>query len=911
MVHINAQSLNNKIDEFRFVFEKSDIDIVCVSETWLSTAMPDSFFCLSGYRVFREDRSGNGGGVAIFVKDNIPSKLFLKSTDNNSVSSGKVEYIFVEITSDGRKLLIGCVYRPNKRICLANFFLTLESIAATFDDIIISGDFNSNILVESILIDHMSSLGLTPTNTVAPTHYTATSETLLDIFFVANTSNVRLYDQISAPCFSKHDLIFLTYDFNIPRAELTFNYRDYRNVDYNALQQNASLIDWNQIYYIPSVDEQLFFLESNIQRLFDDFVPIKCKKLTPRIKPWFSASIRRLIIKRDTAYSRWKRYKTPELEMEFKTARRNVNTSIRTAKTEYYSRRFGSAIDSSRTWKCIREIGIGGKCAESDCQLDVEELNRTFMNVPVVPADTGFYDFNRPVLDDLVASGNSFKFSCVNQSDVLLCFNLIKSNAIGCDNMHPKFFRMLLPILLPYITHLFNNIITKSSFPTKWKSAKIVPIPKTGSEFRPIAILCYLSKVFEKVLYLQMTSYISANHLLTDKQSGFRANHSCVSALLDVSENIRRELDDGKYNFLVLLDHSKAFDTVDHGMLSLKLRHFFNFSRTSSQLLTSYLSNRLQFVYSNNSQSSALTVSRGVPQGSILGPLLFAIYINDLPKQLHHCNIHMYADDVQLYLSSPLQDVAANIRRLNGELDRVHRWATANGLCLNPRKSKCLMICKKSMHPNTGLDILLNGVKIDIVDSAKNLGLVFNNRLTWTNHINTLVGQTYAKLRSLWSTQYFIPLSVRQLIAKSYLLPGLTYGCELFANCDSTSKRKLNVIYNNIVRYVYGLGRYAHLSQYCSRLYGVTFDSLLNIRVLLLLHKIIYSETPRYLSDTLQFARSLRGRKIIIPLHRLHVSEWHFFIHAARLWNCLPPTQQTNSNANSFRKFLFHHFASR
>lgn len=538
--------------------------------------------------------------------------------------------------------------------------------------------------------------------------------------------------------------------------------------------------------------------------------------------------------------------------------------------------------------------------------MDVNDLNVSFTNLPVTHMNENFYNF-----DSAIGSTNnnhSFEFQCVNEFDVVSSFMSVKSNAIGSDGINPKFFKLLLPLLLPFVTHIFNFIIMSSTFPTKWKHAKIIPIPKSDKEYRPIAILCYLSKVLEKLLNSQICNYLNEHKLLSNVQSGFRPNHSCVSALIDVTENIRRELDDGKINLLVLLDHSKAFDTVHHHTLCMKLRNFFKFSHTSTQLLTSYLHNRTQSVSINNVSSQPLNLTRGVPQGSILGPLLFSLYINDLPQQLSYCKIHMYADDVQLYLSSPSHFLQQNIDKINSDLMKIQHWAMANGLFLNPLKSKCLLIHKRSLNPEISDVLLINNQPISIVSTAKNLGIVFNNNLSWNNHVISRIAQTYAKLRPLWSTQSFTPLNVRLLLAKSYIIPGLIYGCELFANCDNASKRRLNVIFNNIVRYVYGLRRFDSISSFSKKIYGVSFDCLLKIRVLLFLHKVIYEEKPEYLFNKIRFARSSRGKKIILPRHSLLVSEWQFYLNATRLWNQLPPLIQYTSNVTHFKSLLFAFF---
>lgn len=185
----------------------------------------------------------------------------------------------------------------------------------------------------------------------------------------------------------------------------------------------------------------------------------------------------------------------------------------------------------------------------------------------------------------------------------------------------------------------------------------------------------FLSKVFEKLLHKQIYEHINNNNLLTSRQSGFRPKHSCVTALIDVSEEIRKNIDAGFITFLVLLDHSKAFDMVDHQILCSKLISVFNFSSSSTRLINSYLSDRRQSVVANNKTSRPLAVTKGVPQGSILGPLLFTIYVNDLPLQLKHCNVHIFADDVQVFISTHIKSINDCLIKLNDDLGHVYTWA--------------------------------------------------------------------------------------------------------------------------------------------------------------------------------------------------------------------------------------------
>lgn len=897
--HINAQSLNNKIHELRLTFENSGVDIICISETWLNESTLDGIIMLNGYNLYRGDRVRHGGGVAIYVKNNLRSKFIVKSSPNDLV-----EHIFVEVTTSNSKVLIGSVYRPNRNICFNNFFNMLEMLTVSYTDIIVAGDFNSNIIVESSLLDNMSYIGLLPTNTSEPTHFTHTSSSLLDIFFVSNKSKVLLYDQIIAPGFSKHDLIFISYEFGVDKADQKYSYRNFKNLDYHLLEERLLQVHWDSIYDYTSVDDKLLFLQENIISLYNIAIPVKTRIILASSRPWFSADIKQAMQNRDVAYTRWKRFRMPDLYDEYRALRKVVNAKIRIAKIEYYSRRFNSALGSKLTWKTVRDIGIGKAQTNSSNSVDVDELNKTFLNLPTISNSDNFHDLYSGVPSKFNLD-SCFEFACVNDQDIVNAFSQVKSNAMGHDGMDPRFVRLLLLFLLPYLKHLFNCILTTGIFPKDWKHSKIIPLPKSKTEYRPISILCFLSKVFEKILHRQITQFINNNELLYERQSGFRPGHSCLTALTEVSENIRQELDDGNIAFLVLLDYSKAFDSVVHQILMWKLKHNFNFSTSSVRLLSSYLTERTQSVSFNNKLSSMLSVSRGVPQGSVLGPLLFSLYANDLPQQLSSCRVHLYADDVQLLLSCPLNSFKVFVDKLNVDLAKIYQWATANGLCLNPRKSKCLIVQKRNHVPVNECNIILNNERIEVVSHAKNLGIYFNNKLTWSNHINVIVGQTYFKLRSLWQTQSFTPLKIRIMLAKSYIMPGLLFGCELFGNCDSNSKRKLNVAFNNIIRYVYGLKKFHSVAQYATLLYGISLEKLMNIKSLVFLHKIIYSKQPTYLFGKIKFNRSPRGKNIIPFVHKSLVSDWQFFVHAVRLWNSLPSEIQILSIANKFKKNVF------
>lgn len=893
LVHINAQSLNNKMDEFRRLFVSSGVDIICVSETWFHSDILDDVYNIPGYKLFRADRKGHAGGACIYVRHGITCKIKIKSGYDSPS-----EYIFLElIMKSSLKILVGCVYRPNKNIDIANLLSDLQNESMPYNDIIVVGDFNCNLLMESFVPDHFRMLDLYPVNTTLPTHFHTTTNSLIDIIFTNQLQKILLYDQLSAPVFSKHDLLFMAYNVEVATFEETITFRDFKRLNYDLLYRQLCTIHWDEIYNKVNVNDQVAFFQDKCNDILNEFVPLRSIVPKNKEKPWFSYKIKQLIHRRDCVYKRWKKYKTPEIHSQFKSLRQEVTKSIQKAKFSYFKNKFSTAVDSRSKWKQIREIGIGQKQQSlKNIDIDVEDLNKKFVCSNSINNNENVY-LNLSV----ARNDNEFSFRCTDRDEILSIFKEIKSNAVGMDCIHPKLLRIILPILLPFITYMFNTILTKSVFPDAWKKAKIVPLPKSNNDFRPISILPLLSKVMENLIYKQINQYLTFNKLLTERQSGFRKNRSCVTALIDVTEELRSNMDNMRDSFLILLDHSKAFDTVNHSILLTKLEKIFNFSSPACRLINSYLSNRTQSVFHCNKFSTPLPINNGVPQGSVLGPLLFCIYINDLPEALEHCQLHIYADDVQLYMGFNSQDCQNSIRRTNYDLNRVNNWASNNKLTINPSKSKCIYISKNKQNIKYLENLKINGSTIDYVSSASNLGVIFNDRLSWSNHVSSAVGKVHGMLRNLWAVQSSTPLEIRMLLAKTYLIPTLFYGLEVFYNCDASDQSKLKIAFNNIARYVFNKGRNDRISAHAFHIFKMRFEDYLKYRSLVFLHKILTNNEPSYLKDRIKFANSNRGKKIIQFKFKTTKSEKQFYIPTIRLWNSLPSYIQIICNNLRFK----------
>lgn len=354
-----------------------------------------------------------------------------------------------------------------------------------------------------------------------------------------------------------------------------------------------------------------------------------------------------------------------------------------------------------------------------------------------------------------------------------------------------------------------------------------------------------------------------------------------------------------------LLDFSKAFDSVNHNLLCNKLKLYFGFSNSSLSLIRSYLSDRVQKVRLEHCTSSALHIISGVPQGSILGPLLFSMFINDIFSLCKFSNIHGYADDIQLYISNRIGLVEDLSYKLNDDIEAIRIWAQRNHLKLNPDKSCVLPIKHGGFDLESLPTVFLGNTSLKFVSKTKYLGFHINSYLDCKDHINSVVSKIYLTLRNLRITGSFIPTELKRKLVIQLIVPHITYAAEVYSKLDSLSLHKLQVSFNNATRYVFNLRKYSSISSYNKIILGINLQDYLCYRNLLFLHRILTYKAPHYLYEKLAIGTSSRCKMLILPELKHLNSSRLFFINAIRLWNSLPTTIRLINNASSFKKCLF------
>ena len=393
---------------------------------------------------------------------------------------------------------------------------------------------------------------------------------------------------------------------------------------------------------------------------------------------------------------------------QFKRARNQANNAIKQAKKRYFSDNLKTSKGNPRkTWNLINEL-TSRNTSKSSNILEIQVDNRTIST----PGDMAeafndhFTNIGQVLAQEVPAAevnpefylSHTDKAFCLKTPSLDVVINLLRNidekKATGLDMIPSKLLKMAASIVAPSLTAIFTKSIITGVYPTEWKMARVTPVFKKGvksnlNNYRPISVIPVVSKVFEKIVYDQLYQYLNDNQLLSSCQSGFRSLHSTLTALLEATNSWSVNIDNGFLNGVVFIDLKKAFDTIDHEIILRKLSYF-GADQATAKWFQSYLSNRTQRCNVNGNLSSASTVTCGVPQGSILGPLLFLMYINDLPNCLRVAAPRMFADDTSITLSA--KTVADLKLAVTSELNNLTCWLRANKLSLNVAKTELIII---------------------------------------------------------------------------------------------------------------------------------------------------------------------------------------------------------------------------
>lgn len=911
MGHLNIRSLLRHFYDFKHTILDNNFDICAVSETRLDDSIPDSSVSIDGYKFIRCDRYRNGGGVGVYLRSHI--KCSQIETDE------AFEQLWLRLDSVGTSVAFGVIYRPPGGY-YRNFFDMFENVIATIvptvDKIICVGDFNVDLLETNTtearyVVRALESLGLYQIID-QPTRITDTTESLLDyiltsdLSFATGPSVLTISREVS-----DHDLIYCSLKFANKKPPPIFKTcRDFKHLNYENFKSDLLSIPWDSIYHLDNVDSKVEFLNEGIVALLNIHAPFKTYKITKRYAPWLTDTLKEMMSIRDLALRRYKITRISEDWKAYKQLRNIVTVAVKREKKIYYNSKLNQC-NSRTAWPLLKSLDIISRKSLNlpPGLANVDDINNHFVeSVPKLSPPEVLLSYYNDNLKSSVTTALGFKE--VSEMDILKIIADIKTGAVGCDGINISTIKLCMPHLLPHVTHIINFCLRNSVFPDIWKRALVIPLPKKAepqnySDIRPISILPTFSKILEKVMASQLQQHLDQNHILPVLQSGFRANHSCCTSLLNITDEIITATDRGKLTVLVTLDYSKAFDTLNHNLLN-SILHYSGLSVSASKMLSRYLEHRYQAVTYSGNVSGYKDLSCGVPQGSILGPILFTIYISNFGSASLSSTLHFYADDSQLMLSFHPDEAAQAVAAINYDLSNICNISQQHCLRLNVRKSAAIVFGRKNdrlFFTRQDQNLLLNDEIVEYTDSIKNLGLVMDSDLRFVQHVSKCLQKAYLNLRIIYQHKSVLNKKSKTMLCESLVLSHVNFCDVVYGPClYSVDIKRIQRLQNSCLRLIFGIRKFDHISHAFKSIRWLKMHDRRYVHSVILFLKILTHKTPPYLLERVSYRcdvhnLNLRFRGALTPpIHYTEIFKRSFSYNIVRLVNSLPIVVRDRSN---------------
>lgn len=813
ILHLNIRSLKCKSDNFITLLDQLCVsfEAVMLSETWYAT--DDDVFIVPGYNHFFLNRSGKrGGGVCIYVRQDIRCEIldaFTEITDDYEIVTVK----------HGRQLL-SVMYRPPAG-SFNNFLSFLERyldfISLNNYSLVLGGDLNVNSSENSSLSSRLSST-LSSSGfcnvIVSPTRITHSTASCIDVFITNINTIVRSAGTISSDI-SDHLPIFFcfqTRDLSRSVGRLV-TFQAITDCQLRSFRSTVMQTDWTSVFSKQCVNEAYDDFINIFKTLYIASFPYKTVTAKKRIrKPWVTPPILTMIRKKNRLYQEYLCSKDDGDHAVFKRYRNQLTSALKKSKTEYHKRLFHDAhkkrpaivwqsinevLKRSKQKNSIDELSLSGESV-SGVQLS-ELFNRHFTNLPSSAHNEHASSFISHRVTDTIFLQPTDELEVIR---VFMGLNNSKSHDI--DDIQIKPVKFVIDVVAPLLVYIFNLALSSGQFPNNMKLAKVSVLHKGGDKnlvtnYRPISVLPIFSKGLEKIILYRLDNFFTKTSVLTDSQFGFRKGKSTESALISQKEIILHNIECKLLTLGIFIDLSKAFDCLNHSTLLDKLSCY-GIRGTPLILIHSYLEHRKQCVSVSDHVSSLQILKFGVPQGSILGPLLFNVYINDLVNICHQARFVMYADDTSIFLSASNMDELIPMGNL--VLEKFLSWSKINGLKINTVKSKAILFRPVNKHVISNYTLEIGTDQIEIVKQHKTLGVIFSEHMQWDNHIEYLVTKLSKVVGIICHCRSLLPVNIKMQIYHALFSSQINYCHLVWGTTTKSNINKLTILQKKMLRFI-------------------------------------------------------------------------------------------------------------
>lgn len=944
VLSLNFRSILNKEEQLQFICSKYDPDIICITETWMDESVPAQAYIPPGYKVIRKDRSeqfkqkygrNKGGGIAVYYKSQLKVEKKTYLTDEVE------EILWVQVKTK-ESFMLGTIYRAEYTDILneidgeSKLEENVRKAHEISNRVIITGDFNidasdmsnreSEALMNIYNTYNLTQLIKKPTRT----NKTSGKSSIIDHIWV-NKDLQLIKNTGTFIGVSDHFGTYMIMNMQKPTAQREkITYRSYKtyslaayNEDLEINLQNSRVREYIAAKDVNAATEELITV---MQHTADAHAPIKEIQIGIKKKPvpWYTAKLEEMITERNTLVSDYYYYYSNSFKNRIKTISNNINHLKRKLKKKYIEEQLNeSKGNSKKMWKVINQATNRTKSNETvePDMMNQDKANRYNQYFATIGSEIQKKLKTKPHAVNFQGL-LGFDFKMESEETVLKLIGKIKLNvATGNDNIGSKLIKDAKFTITPLLTQIINLSYETSTFPETLKQATIKALHKKNdpddiSNYRPISILPTLSKVFERAGSDQLICYLEENKLIKQHQHAYRIMHSTKTCLFEVVNHIYKMIDAKRYTAVASLDLSKAFDSISHTLLLQKLSHL-GLSEHSLHWIKSYLTARKQRIKFKNYISTEEEVSSGVPQGSIIGPLLFLCFTNDLAEQFKdQCKIVAYADDTQLIID------AASLKQLERKIEcaitTAQKWYSENSMKNNIGKTEVLVINIKRAPVNRmkirikdeGKEILLkpqNHIKI--------LGILLDDKLNWTKQVSNVKKKSMNVTRNIHRINHLLPYKLRIHLYTALICPQFDYADIVWGGCGVVNSQRLQTVQNFAVKSITGNKKSDSATQSFQKLKFLRLHQRRYLHEATFTHKSLLFHNPDEINSsyfqqisTGNTRQSTEG-KLILPKHSTTKYQNSPFYRCIKSWNSCPTHIETGNektHKSALHKHLIH-----
>lgn len=906
ILSINIRSLKANLAKLETFIKRLKImpHVIVCTETWRLDK--HTIFNLNGYKIYyNESNINQNDGVVIYIK----KKLF---ETTKILEFGRLKILHTKIQINNNKVIaLSALYRSHD-MPEAEFVHNLKNFLIKYktnNNHLITGDFNINIAQNSNIGQELLSNFLEKeylpafTSITRPNGSNPSIGTCIDNFYIKEKSISFNAFKITSS-FTDHYPLILTFNETTREKQRIIPNR----INFNKLSEIADKTDWDKIIEIMDPNIATDSLISIINKCTDQARRVEKKKQgnssnKPRSN-WITKAIIKSCNTKDKLYKNWKHdVNNKKLEKIYKNYCKTLDKVIVAAKAKYEQNIFkNNKNNPKKLWQLINaKLGKAEK-ENKEVEYILDNNKRKIENnIDIANFFNEYFCNIGPKLSEKIQSNTlnnninakhnekSIFLYPINTGEVTNAITELKDKSGGVDNINTKIIKTIIHQLQKPLEHIFNQCIINSVWPDALKKAEVIPLHKSGkqnntSNYRPISLISNIAKVFEKIIHKRIYSFAIKHKIFADNQYGFLKNRSTKDAFVKLTSKIYNNLDNSKPTIATFLDLAKAFDTVNHEILIKKLQ-IYGIRGNALDLIKSYLTNRKQKVRLNGVYSSERAINTGVPQGTILGPLLFVIYINDMLTGIIDDLIISYADDTVILTEGKTWKEAE--QKMNKSLRSIEIWLASNKLSLNTDKTVYVTFGNYKDSVPTDVQIRIYNINLKRVENCKYLGIFIDYKMKWNKHVNHVINKTKYLIYVFANFAKIMDSSTLLMLYHALFHSVATYGIIAWGGAYQNSIGMLQSLQSKLLRII-------------SKNTFITKNFPLNLQQSFHLEAILYNY-PTLKTKYINSESKTRKKSIPMPKINKKIINKDCYIIAIRIFNELPNDLKVIVKLNSLK----------